>query len=98
MWDPHPDEPSRSLDARRTRSGSPNLIVGLLIVFAGVLIVRHRKRTNESIARGQKRMLGQGWSDVARRLQSSFWGGVVGVFAVAMGVTMISYAVWHFFT
>ena len=76
----------------------PNLIVGLLVIFVGLIVVRHRKSLYESILRRQRNYFGQGWSDFARRLQTPFWIGVVGACGVAMGVVVISYAVWRFVT
>lgn len=75
----------------------PNLVVGILVLVAGVLVIRHRERIYKATVRGEKRWLGRGIGELLERLQNPFWVGVAGAGGSLMGVVMISYALWRCF-
>lgn len=76
----------------------PNLIFGIMALFIGAVAVWRRKQIYEATVRGEKRWFGRGIGELAERLQSPFWVGAAGAGAVLMGVVMICYAIWRFFS
>lgn len=83
---------------RQPAPALPNLIVGILVVVVGILIVKRREKIYRGTVGFEKRAFGKGLGDLLERLQSPFWVGAVGVVGVLMGLVMIGYAVWRFFT
>lgn len=76
----------------------PNLVVGILVLFAGVVVIRHRERIYKATVRGEKRWFGMWTGELLERLQNPFWVGVAGAGGSLMGIVMISYALWRFFS
>ena len=65
----------------------PIICVGVIV--AGILIVRFRGVLWDDTRQRQRRIFGRHASGAFERLQSSFWIGFVGVFAVLVGVAML---------
>ncbi len=71
----------------------PNLVVGLVLIVAGILIAVFRVKVRNWSVRGQSAIIGQKRSEAAAKLQTPFWIGVVGVGAVLMGVVALTGAI-----
>lgn len=64
-------------------------VICLGVIIAGVLIIKHRKALWEDTRARQRRIFGRYAAGAFERIQSSFWIGFVGVFAVLVGVVML---------
>ena len=69
-----------------------NLILGILAVISGVLIVRHRRRLNDSVFKAQELMLGRRIARVSAGRQTPFMMGLVGLSFVLVGLFGVSMA------
>lgn len=67
----------------------PDLIVGLFVVGAGILIVRHRVGLNRHMFKTQQSMFGSRAARFSAGRQTPFMMGVVGVLTVLLGATMV---------
>ncbi|MBW9119061.1 hypothetical protein JNB63_03050 [Microbacterium trichothecenolyticum] len=70
----------------------PNVIFGVLALVAGLAMVRHRDALFRGTIRNGK-IVSRSASKIVAQRSSARWVGVVGTFAVAMGLIMISGAV-----
>lgn len=93
--EPGTAEPTSSAQ-RSPAPGVPGLIIGILLLGAGVAIMGYRRPVYAVAARAEARLFAKGSVDRARRLRSPLPVAVVGAFAVLTGVVMIGYALWGF--
>lgn len=93
--EPGTAEPTSSAQ-RSPVPGVPGLIIGILLLVAGVAIVGYRGPVYAAAARAEARLFAKGSADRARRLRSPLPVAVVGAFAVLTGVVMMVYALWGF--
>lgn len=66
----------------------PLICIGVII--AGILIFKYRKVLWDDTRGRQRRIFGRNAAGAFERIQSSFWIGAVGVFAVLVGVAMLA--------
>lgn len=71
----------------------PNLVIGPIVIVAGILITVFRVKVRNWSVRGQSAIIGQKRSEAATKLQTPFWIGVVGVMAALMGVLALTGAI-----
>lgn len=65
----------------------PLICAGLIVV--GVLVIKYRKALWDSTRERQRRIFGRHVAGAFERVQSSFWIGAVGVFAVIAGILLL---------
>lgn len=71
----------------------PLLIVGPFVISLGILITIFRHSIYRATASNQRFIVGRRIARQMERRQSPFWVGFVGIFAVLMGLFMITGAV-----
>ena len=71
----------------------PNLIIGPIVILAGIAIVRFRTSLYRRTVRDQERMFGKRVNAFVSRFQSAFWVGVMGVWGILLGVMMVGFGV-----
>lgn len=65
----------------------PVICIGVII--AGILIFRYQRALWADTRERQRRIFGRYTAGAFERIQSSFWIGFVGVFAVLVGIAML---------
>lgn len=93
--EPGTAEPSTSAQ-RSPAPAVPGLIIGIIVLVAGVAILGYRGPVYAAAARAEARWFARGSGDRARRLRSPFPVAVVGSFGALTGVVVIGYALWMF--
>ncbi|MGH3691690.1 MAG: hypothetical protein ACRDWD_09155 [Acidimicrobiia bacterium] len=68
----------------------PNVIVGVITVALGILIIRYRRPLNEAVFKTQRSMFGEWIAQASAGRQKPFMMGVVGAFAVLIGLFMLT--------
>lgn len=71
----------------------PNLIVGIALLCAGIVIVWKRKAHNDYMYDSQTRIFGEKAARVSAGRQAPFMMGVVGVLIVILGVAMFTFGI-----
>lgn len=67
----------------------PNLIVGLLMLFGGVLAVIYRRTITRASVKGQTSVFGKAVGRVLQRRTSPGWTGVAGAVIISGGLISI---------
>lgn len=68
----------------------PNIIVGTLVVVAGVLIISFRRVLSDAMLKSQQRMLGHRYARASAGRQTPFMMGSVGFGFIVVGALMIT--------
>lgn len=90
---PETAEPTMSAQ-RAPASALPGLIIGIIVLVAGVAIVGYRRPVYAAAARAEARWFARGSGDRAPRLRGPFPIALVGAFGALAGALMIGYALW----
>ncbi|MDQ4214701.1 hypothetical protein [Microbacterium capsulatum] len=70
-----------------------NAIAGPIVIVAGVLMVKFRKKFGRGQENFARILFGQAIGDIMQHAHPAFWAAVVGVCAVGMGVAACALAV-----
>ncbi|MFF8185903.1 hypothetical protein ACF044_01415 [Microbacterium sp. NPDC016588] len=90
-----PETAEPTMSAQRSPAPAvPGLILGIIVLVAGVAIMGYRGPVYAAAARAEVRWFATGSGDRAPRLRGPFPVALVGAFGALAGVVMIGYALW----